>query len=339
MISPLGTTLTQHIVGEQRLHPEAKGDFTNLMQGIVTAAKIISKTVRRAGLVDIMGMAGSQNIYGEDVQKLDLYSDKAIVNVMNYTGQLGAMASEENDDLIHIPDEYPHIGKYVLAFDPLDGSSNICANATIGTIFSVHKRITTEGRATEEDFLQIGRKQVCAGYVVYGSSTLLVYTTGHGVHGFTLDPSVGEFLLSHPNMRIPTRGTVYSANEGNFEYWDKKDQELVRYFKTLDKETGRPYSLRYIGTLVADFHRNLLTGGLFMYPADNKKSSNTRGKLRLLFEAAPLAMIAEQAGGGATDGRENILDITPEQIHQKVPLYIGSKEDVDLATRFVSGQN
>lgn len=338
MTGPYGTTLTQHLADEQKLHPEAKGEFTHLLQGIVTASKIVSKEVRRAGLADIVGLMGTQNVYGEEVQKLDHYADKAIIGIMNSTGQLGGMASEENEHVIPIPDQYPHNGKYVLAFDPLDGSSNICTNATIGTIFSIHRRITTEGKAVEKDFLQSGRKQVCAGYVVYGSSTILVYTTGHGVHGFTLDPSVGEFLLSHPNIQTVPKGNVYSINEGNHGYWDEKVRSLVTYFKTPDKPTGRPYSLRYIGTLVGDFHRNLLSGGLFMYPADRKKSSSPQGKLRLLFEAAPLALIAEQAGGAATDGDRNILDIEPEDIHQRVALYIGSKEDVDLATRFVSGR-
>ncbi|MDH5511520.1 MAG: class 1 fructose-bisphosphatase, partial [Nitrospinota bacterium] len=232
-----------------------------------------------------------------------------------------------------INDKHPQGGKYTLAFDPLDGSSNIDANVSIGTIFSIHRKISNSPKGTVDDFLQVGRKQVAAGYIIYGSATMLVLTFGMGVHGFTLDPSIGEFLLSHPNIRTPARGRIYSVNEGNTSKWDERATRAVEYFKANDKETGRPYSSRYIGSLVADFHRNLLYGGIFMYPADR---GNPEGKLRLLYEASPLAFICEQAGGAAISGGEDILDIKPTSLHQRVPLFIGSKDDVDICRNFLT---
>src|SRR5687767_11497602 len=293
---------------------------------------MISSKVRRAGLVDILGALDSQNVQGEIQPKLDVFANEIIVKAMDHTGRLAAMASEEEPDIIPIPDEFK-CGKYVLLFDPLDGSSNIDVNVPVGTIFSVLRKITRGSHGNLEDMLQPGRRQVAAGYVLYGSSTMMVYTTGYGVHGFTLDPSIGEFLLSHPDIRIPTPGKrIYSVNEGNYGLWPPGQRALVDWFKGMDTSNNKPFSSRYIGSLVADFHRTLLYGGIFMYPADAKSKD---GKLRLLYEAAPLAFIAEQAGGRGSDGRQNILDIQPSQLHQRTPLYLGSREWVELAERYL----
>jgi len=323
-------TIERHILEQQRFFPEATGEFTYLLYDIALAAKIISREVNKAGLAEILGLAGAENIQGEQVMKLDVFANETMMRMNDHTGRLCAMASEENPDVIPIPERFP-CGKYVLVFDPLDGSANIDVNVSVGTIFSIHRKVSAGPRGSLEDLLQPGYKQAAAGYIVYGSSTMMVYTSGQGVHGFTLDPSVGEFLLSHPNIRIPSRGKYYSINEGNYHYWSEGIRRYVDYLKTPDKATGRPYAGRYIGTLVADFHRNLLAGGIFMYPADNK---NPHGKLRLLYEAAPLAFIVEQAGGRASDGTQDILHIQPESLHQRVPLFIGSREDVDKAEQF-----
>jgi fructose-1,6-bisphosphatase I len=297
--------------------------------------------VNKAGLVDILGSTGRINVQEEKVQKLDLFANQIIIERMQHIGQLWCMGSEEDPDLIHIPEPYPK-GDYILLFDPLDGSSNIDVNVSIGTIFGIYKRRDSgaAGEALLDDVLQPGANQVAAGYFIYGSSTIMVYTTGNqtGVHGFTLFPSVGEFLLSHENIRIPEKGKIYSVNEGNYRHWDEKTQALVEYFKTIDKETGRPYTSRYVGSLVADFHRNLLKGGIFMYPADQKDPKRPTGKLRLMVEANPLAMVVEEAGGYASDGRGPILEINPRELHQRVPLYIGSRQEVKLAEVFISGQ-
>jgi fructose-1,6-bisphosphatase I len=324
-------TIERHILEQQRLFPEATGEFTNLLYDIALAAKIIAREVNRAGLAEILGLAGKENVQGEQVMKLDEFANEMLIHMNDHTGRLCIMASEENSDTIPIPDQYP-CGRYVLIFDPLDGSSNIDVNASVGTIFSIHRRVSAGPRGTLEDCLQPGYKQVAAGYIIYGSSTMMVYSSGQGVHGFTLDPTVGEFLLSHPNIRIPPQGKYYSVNEANYHYWSDGVRRYVDYIKTPDKATGRPYLSRYIGTLVADFHRNLLAGGIFMYPADTK---NPHGKLRLLYEAAPLAFIVEQAGGRASDGTRDILHIQPESLHQRVPLFIGSREDVDRAEQFI----
>jgi fructose-1,6-bisphosphatase I len=289
--------------------------------------------VNKAGLVNILGKAGDVNVQGEEQMKLDVFADRTVFRVLDHTGHLCVMASEENDSVLHIPEQYP-CGKYVLNYDPLDGSSNIDANVSIGTIFSILRRVTPgDGRGTEADCMQLGAKQVCAGYVMYGSSTMLVYTTGQGVHGFTLDPSVGEFLLSHDNIRIPSRGKIYSINEGNSHLWDEPTRRYIEYLKTPDKASGRPYSSRYIGSMVCDIHRTLVYGGIFMYPADQK---NPRGKLRLLYEANPMAFIVEQAGGYASTGRERILDTIPRSLHDRTPLIIGSTEDVKQYESFVA---
>lgn len=327
-------TIERHILDQQRFFPRATGEFTYLLYDIALAAKIISREVSKAGLAEILGLAGEVNVQGEQVMKLDVFANETMIRMNDHTGRLCAMASEENPDVIPIPERFP-CGKYVLIFDPLDGSANIDVNVSIGTIFSIHRKVSDERRGTLEDFLQPGYKQVAAGYILYGSSTMMVYTTGQRVHGFTLDPSVGEFLLSHPNIQIPSRGKYYSVNEGNYHYWSEGVRRYVDCLKASDEATGRPYSGRYIGTLVADFHRNLLAGGLFMYPADTRDPEKPRGKLRLLYEAAPLAFIVEQAGGRASDGTQDIMHIQPESLHQRVPLFIGSREGVDEAEQFI----
>jgi fructose-1,6-bisphosphatase I len=272
----------------------------------------------------VLGVTGEVNVQGERVQKLDVFANQALIRCIEAGGQVCLMASEEVEDPIPIPTGYPR-GKYVLMFDPLDGSTNIDVNVSIGTIFSVHKRVTTGDEPAMKDCLQPGYKQVAAGYIIYGSSTMFVYTTGKRVHGFTLDPSVGEFFLSHPNIEMPQRGSIYSVNEGNESKWDPKVREWIRWLKTPDKASGRPYSARYVGSMVADLHRTLLKGGIFAYPADDK---NPNGKLRLLYEASPMAFIANAAGGEASTGKQRILDVVPTELHQRVPLYIGSKLDV-----------
>ncbi|MHC4267795.1 MAG: class 1 fructose-bisphosphatase [Planctomycetota bacterium] len=330
-----GMSVLRHIIEQERLFPRATGSLTGLLMDLIYAAKVISREVNKAGLVDILGLTGDENIHGEEVKKLDEYANDKLFDALDHGGHLCIMASEERDEVMHIPDEFPK-GKYVLLFDPLDGSSNIDANVSIGTIFSIHRKKTDGENGTLEDCLQKGCDQVAAGYIVYGSSTMLVYTTGQGVNGYTLDPSVGEFLLSHINIKTPSKGKIYSVNEGNTEFWDEGTKEYIRYLKEKDPKSGRPYSLRYIGTLVSDFHRNLLYGGIFLYPADYKDPNKPKGKLRLLYEASPLAFIVEQAGGMATTGKENIMDIVPTELHQKVPLIIGSKEDVLAYQKFVS---
>jgi fructose-1,6-bisphosphatase I len=339
MAKRVGTTITQHLLSQQRENPEATGAFTLLLYELIVAAKVISKEVNKAGLADIIGETGEINVQEEAVQKLDVYANRMIIERMQHIGQLCCMGSEEVADLIDIPAQYPK-GKYILLFDPLDGSSNIDVNISIGTIFGIYKKT---GDETDINFLlnetlQPGYKQVAAGYFLYGSSTMMVYTAGNGVHGFTLYPSVGEFLLSHENIRIPEKGKIYSVNESNYQYWDDNTKALIDYFKAKDKETGRPYTSRYVGSLVADFHRNLLKGGIFMYPADMKDPKKPRGKLRLMVEANPLAMVVKQAGGYASDGNGPILEIQPNELHQRVPLYIGSKRDVELAEEFLAGK-
>lgn len=327
-------TIERHILEQQQFFPEATGEFTYLLYDIALAAKIISHEVSKAGLVEILGSAGEVNVQGEQVMKLDVFANETFIRMNDHAGWLCAMASEEAADIIPIPERFP-CGKYVLIFDPLDGSANIDMNVSVGTIFSIHRKVSAGQRGALEDFLQPGCKQAAAGYIIYGSSTMMVYTTGQGVHGFTLDPTVGEFLLSHPNIRIPPRGKYYSINEGNYHYWSEGVRCYVDYLKASDKATGRPYSGRYIGTLVADFHRNLLAGGIFMYPADTRDARKPHGKLRLLYEAAPLAFIVEQAGGRASDGTQDIMQIQPESLHQRMPLFIGSREDVDKTEQFI----
>lgn len=319
-------TIERYIIEQEKLYPEATGELSGILYDVCLAAKMISSKVRRAGLVDILGALDSRNVQGEIQQKLDVFANEIIVKAMDHTGRLAAMASEEEPDIIPIPDEFK-CGKYVLLFDPLDGSSNIDVNVPVGTIFSVLKKITRGNHGNLEDMLQPGRRQVAAGYVIYGSSTMMVYTTGQGVHGFTLDPSIGEFLLSHPNIQIPPRGRYLSVNSGYEQNWDDRVKALMRRYRGLDG-VQKPMNSRYVGSLVADFHRNLLGGGLFAYPANTQ---SPRGKLRLLYEANPLAFVVEAAGGAATDGKTDILNIMPEELHQRTPLFIGSKEDVQTA--------
>ncbi|HEU4564803.1 MAG TPA: class 1 fructose-bisphosphatase [Gemmatimonadaceae bacterium] len=325
-------TIDRYIIEQERLHPEATGELSGILYDIALAAKMISSKVRRAGLVDILGSAELENVQGEVQQKLDVFANETIIKAMDHTGRLCAMASEEEPGIIQIPEHFK-CGKYVLMFDPLDGSSNIDVNVPVGTIFSVMRKITRGTRGEMEDLLQPGRRQVAAGYVIYGSSTMLVYTTGQGAHGFTLDPSIGEFLLSHPNIKIPSTGRYLSVNDSYEQYWDEPTRALMRRYRGLDGER-KPLNVRYVGSLVADFHRNLLGGGIFCYPSNAK---TPRGKLRLLYEANPLAFIVEQAGGAATDGVTRILDLNPTELHQRTPLFIGSKDEVDQASAILGG--
>ncbi len=324
------TTLVQHLQNQQKFLG-ATGEFTSLMNEILVAAKIISLEVNKAGIGgDILGLTGSVNVHGEEVQKLDEFANSTFVNILSKSGAVCAITSEEMEKPIIIPEK--KAGKYVFVMDPLDGSSNIDVNVSIGTIFSIYRKKTPGSSVAETDLLQKGADQVAGGYIVYGSSTMLIYSSGSGVHGFTLDPSIGEFFLSHSDMRIPKQGNIYSVNEGNQLSWDSKQIDLINYFKQIDERTKRPYKARYIGSMVSDFHRTLLKGGIFMYPKDHK---NPNGKLRFAFEASPLAFIVENAGGSASTGKERILDIIPSNIHQCVPLYIGSRDDVKTAESFL----
>ena len=321
-------TIERFIIEEERNHPEATGELSGILYDLALAAKMIANKVRSAGLADILGATDGENVQGEVQQKLDILANEIIVKAMDHGGRLCAMASEEEPGIIQIPEPFK-CGKYCLLFDPLDGSSNIDVNVPVGTIFSVVRKITRGRQGELEDMLQPGRRQVAAGYVIYGSSTMLVYTTGQGVHGFTLDPSIGEFLLSHPNIRIPDTGRYLSVNDSYEQFWDDGVKKVMRTFRGL--EGGhKSLNTRYVGSLVADFHRNLLGGGIFAYPANTK---STRGKLRLLYEANPLAFIVEQAGGAATDGKIRILDVSPTELHQRTPLYIGSASEVDLVAK------
>lgn len=327
-----GTSLDRHILERGREVPGATGDFTGLFQQIGLAAKLIYSRVHRAGLAGILGMTGDVNVQGEMVAKLDDYANDTLVKSVEAGGYVCAMGSEEVADIIQVPDQYPK-GKYVLLFDPLDGSGNIDINASIGTIFSVYRRKTDgDGPGQAADLLQPGRDLVAAGYVIYGSSAMFVYSTGDGVYGFTYDPSVGEFFLSHDNIRIPEKGNTYSINEGNYHKWEPGVQRWVDWIKSPDAETGRPYSHRYIGAMVADLHRTLLRGGIFVYPGDKKKP---QGKLRLLYEAAPFGFLVEAAGGAASNGNQRVLDVMPTELHQRTPLFIGSKSDVEDCLRFL----
>ncbi|MBK7271510.1 MAG: class 1 fructose-bisphosphatase [Flavobacteriales bacterium] len=314
-------TLAEFITERQHEFTYATGELSQLLTSFRLAGKMVNREVNKAGLAeDILGAQGSENVQGEQQQKLDVYANDLFIRLLRSQGQVCAVASEENDDIVH----FDNGGKYVVTMDPLDGSSNIDVNVSIGTIFSIYRRVSTGDKATMNDFMQPGTAQVAAGYIIYGSSTMLVYTTGHGVNGFTLDPSIGTFCLSHPDMKTPTEGKIYSVNEGN--YYDFSDG--VRGY--IDGCKKQKMSARYIGSLVADVHRNLLKGGIYLYPATAK---SPKGKLRLLYEANPLAMIVEQAGGMATDGVDRILDLKPTELHQRCPLFIGSRGMVEKATQ------
>jgi len=319
-------TLGQYIIAKQRDFPYAKGELSRLLRDISIAAKIVNSEVRKAGMANILGSTGITNVQGEEQKKLDVYANEQFIAALRVGGECCGIASEENEDIILVQNEVSKDAKYVVCIDPLDGSSNIDVNVSIGTIFSIYRRISESGPATIEDFLQRGDKQVAAGYILYGSSTMLVYTTGNGVNGFTLVPSIGEFCLSHPNIRTPELGTTCSINEGNYASFPDGVKSYIKYCQGEDPETDRPYSFRYVGSLVADFHRNLIRGGIYMYPPSIKIPD---GKLRLSYECNPLAFLAEQAGASATDGNKRILLIQPTTIHQRAPLYIGSKKMVE----------
>ena len=322
------TTLNEFIMKKQADFPGASGELSRLLNDIAVAAKIVTRDVRRAGLVDnILGAQGEVNVQGEQQQKLDVVADNQFIKMFEMGGEVCGIGSEENDNYMAFKSETSKNGKYVVLFDPLDGSSNIDVNVSIGTIFSIYHRVSPIGtEATLEDMLQPGDKQVAAGYVLYGSSTMLVYTTGNGVNGFTLDPTIGEFCLSHPNMKTPESGRIYSMNEGNIAVCHPGYRKYTEYCQEEDASTGRPYSGRYIGSLVADFHRNLIKGGIYFYPTT---PAAPKGRLRLLYECNPLAFVIEQAGGLATDGTQRILSIQPTELHQRVGFIVGSKQMVE----------
>lgn len=327
-------TLIEFINEKQYDVPGASGDFSRLLNDIGIAAKIVNRDVNRAGLASILGVAGQTNVQGEEQKKLDVFANEHFIKALRDGGQCCAIASEENEALITFDSEFANKGKYVVAIDPLDGSSNIEVNVSIGTIFAIWRRITPAGKpGTLEDLLQPGTDLVAAGYVIYGSSTMLVYSTGTGVHAFTYDPTVGLFILSEENMRIPDGGNIYSINEANYIYFPEGVKEYIRYCQEDHPETRRPYSTRYIGSLVADFHRNLIRGGIYMYPGTKK---NRDGKLRLLYECIPIAFLAEQAGGKASDGFRRTLEIKPSGLHQRSPFFVGSKHMMEKAEYFMN---
>src|SRR5688572_22769508 len=326
-------TLGQFIIEKQADFPYAKGELSRLLRDIGIAAKIVNREVNKAGLVEILGETGETNIQGESVKKLDVFANDQFIAALKAGGEVCAIASEENDTIIPIDSEISKNAKYVVAMDPLDGSSNIDVNVSVGTIFSVYRRVSLSGPGTLEDFMQRGTEQVAAGYVIYGSSCMLVYTTGKGVNGFTLDPSIGEFCLSHPNMQTPKKGKVYSINEGNYLHFPDGVKKYLKYCQEEDLATNRPYSSRYIGSGVADIHRNLITGGIYIYPTTTKSPS---GKLRLLYECNPLAFVIEQAGGKATTGGKRIMEVPIGELHQRTPLFIGSSTMVEMAMEFMT---
>ena len=322
-------TLDEFTIYQTRQFPNATGELSTLLRDIGLACKFINKQVNKAGLVDILGAHGAVNVQGEEQMKLDVFANEVLINVLQNSSECAGIASEENDDFVAFDDAHSVNSKYVVMFDPLDGSSNIDVNASIGTIFCIYKRVSPLGKpCTEEDFLQKGKNLMAAGYVIYGSSTMLVYATRLGVNGFTLEPSVGEFCLSHKDMKCPEKGKIYSVNQGNTNKFDDKLKAYLEYCMEEDKESGRPYSHRYIGSMVADLHRTLIKGGLFMYPADKK---NPNGKLRLIYECNPMSYIIEMAGGIGTTGTQSVLDVVPTELHMRVPIFIGSKKMVEKA--------
>ncbi len=325
-------TLGQFIIEKQSDFPYAKGELSRLLRDIGIASKIVNREVNKAGLVEILGETGETNVQGEKVKKLDVFANEQFIAALKAGGEVCAIASEENEEIIPIDSEVSKNAKYVVAIDPLDGSSNIDVNVSVGTIFSIYRRQTLSGPGAIEDFMQRGTEQVAAGYVIYGSSCMMVYTTGKGVNGFTLDPSIGEFCLSHPTMQTPKNGSVYSVNEGNYLHFPDGVKKYIKYCQEEDKATNRPYSSRYIGSGVADIHRNLLIGGIYIYPTTTKSPN---GKLRLLYECNPLAYIIEQAGGKATDGKVRIMEKDIKELHQRTPLVLGSSEMVEKAMEFM----
>ena len=326
------TTLGEYIIDNQKDFQYSSGELSSLLSSIKLASKVVNHEVNKAGLVDILGTAGKKNIQGESQQKLDVYANNVFMRTLANRQIVCGVASEEEDDFVIIGGKnQTHDNKYIVLMDPLDGSSNIDVNVSVGTIFSIYRRITPIGTpVTKEDFLQPGNLQVAAGYVVYGTSTMLVYTTGHGVNGFTLNPAIGTFYLSHPNMTFPKDGKIYSINEGYYVHFPQGVKDYLKYCQ--EEEGGRPYSARYIGSLVSDFHRNMIKGGIYIYPTSSKAP---QGKLRLLYECNPIAFLAEQAGGWASDGYKRILEIKPKELHQRVPIFVGSKNMVAKAEEFM----
>ena len=326
-------TLNEFIIQNQTAFPSAKGDFTRLLSHIGIAGKLVNREVNKAGLVDILGDAGRVNVQGEYVKKLDIYADEQFIAALKASGVCCGLATEENQNHVVFDDNLSKDGKYIVCMDPLDGSSNIDVNVSIGTIFSIYIRKSAVGQTAQSyDFLQKGTEQVAAGYIIYGSSTMLVYTTGHGVNGFTLDPSIGEFCLSHRQIKTPQQGSIYSINEGNYVKFAEGVKKYIKFCQDSNEEDGRPYTSRYIGSLVADIHRNLLKGGIFIYP---ETETNPNGKLRLLYECNPIAYLVEQAGGKATDGKRRIMEIEPQSLHQRVPFYAGSVAMVEKVETFL----
>jgi fructose-1,6-bisphosphatase I len=327
-------TLNEFIVQQQNAFPYAKGDLSRLLGHMVIAARIVNREVSMAGLADILGETGAENIQGEKVKKLDVFANDQFKSILGSSIEVCGLATEEEEDVVSFESDLSKEGKYIVCMDPLDGSSNIDVNVSIGTVFSIYRRLSEVGSiSTEEDFLQPGTSQVAAGYVLYGSSTMLVYTTGMGVTGFTYDPSIGEFFLSHRRIMMPDQGTTYSINEGNYLNFPAGVKQFIKYCQEVDPESNRPYTSRYIGSLVADFHRNMLKGGIYIYP---QATTYPEGKLRLTYECNPIAFLAEQAGGKATDGVGNrILEIPPQSIHQRVPFFVGSSAMVDLAEKYM----
>ncbi len=330
------TTLNEFIIKRQADFPYAKGELSRLLHHVGVAAKVVNKKVNKAGLVDILGEAGDINVQGEDVKKLDVFANEQFIGAMRVSGECCAVASEENQEIITFDDGLALDGNYVFCMDPLDGSSNIDVNVSVGTIFSIYRRISPRGASAQlEDFLQPGINQVAAGYIIYGSSTMLVYTTGRGVNGFTLDPSIGEFCLSNPDIKTPDSGKIYSINEGNYVHFPQGVKKYIKYCQEMDEETNRPYTSRYIGSLVSDFHRNLLKGGIFIYPPTQNAP---KGKLRLIYECNPISFIAEQADAKASNGKERILEIKPGDLHERVPFYVGSKNMVEKVEEFLQNE-
>ncbi len=332
-----GITVTEYILSKQRERPEARGAFTAILSELTVAAKIIAQKVKRATLAEDFDFASSDGPDEEHFQKLVDFADGTIKNRVSHVGHIWRMASKNKTDLIRTPAKYA-TGDYILLFDPLAGRSNIDVHLMVATVFSIYKKQDIADLSEMANVLQPGYKQVAAGYFVYGPSTMMVYTTGLGVHGFTLEPTIGEFLLSHEDIHIPERGSTYSVNEGNYSFWDFNVQDVVEYFKTPDTKTHRPYSLRYTGSFVADVHHNLLMGGVYLYPSDSKDPKKLKGKLMLMCEVNPLAFVVEQAGGAASTGTERILDIDPEHLHQRVPVFMGSREDVRRAEDVLQGK-
>lgn len=326
-------TLDEFTIRETRRFPQATGELSSLLRDIGLACKMVNKQVRKAGLVDILGKHGATNVQGEEQMKLDVYANETLISILKNSTDCAGIASEENDDHVCYEDTFSANSKYVVLFDPLDGSSNIDVNAPIGTIFAIYRRVSELGKpCTKEDFIQAGNRLMAAGYVIYGSSTMMVYATKLGVNGFTLEPSIGEFCLSHPDMKCPENGKIYSLNQGNSSKYDDGLRSYLNYCMESDKATGRPYSHRYIGSMVADMHRTLIKGGIFIYPAD---ASSPNGKLRLQYECNPMAFLIEAAGGKASSGSGNILDIAPTELHQRTPIFIGSKNMVAKALEFI----